>query len=81
MEGAQRALAFIDQSPAQLLDVDRSLVLAAARVKALTGIGYADGFVAASAQLLDSVAVTGDLDFRQAKGEVAVGWLPAAKSQ
>lgn len=78
---AQQALAFIDQSPVQLLDVDRSLALAAARLKAATGMGYADCFVAASAQLLDSTVVTGDLDFRQMEEEVAIEWLPQAKSQ
>lgn len=81
VEAAQQALAFIDQAPVQLLDVDRTLALAAARLKAATGIGYADCFVAASAQLLDSTVVTGDLDFRQAEGEVTVEWLPEPKSR
>jgi uncharacterized protein with PIN domain len=82
VEAAQQTLAFIDQSPVQLMDVDRPLALAAARLKAVTGIGYADCFVAASAQLLDSTVVTGDLDFRHTEGEVAVEWLlPQTKSR
>lgn len=76
MEAAQQALAFVDQSAGQLLDVDRFLALAAARLKAVTGIGYAHSFVATSAQLLGSTAVTDDLDFRQTEGDVAVEWLP-----
>jgi ribonuclease VapC len=79
IEAAQRALAFIDQSPVKLVDVDRSLALAAARLKAATGLGYADCFVGACAQLLDAAVVTGDLDFRQVENEVALEWLPATE--
>lgn len=77
IEAAHEALAFIEQSPIRIADVDRSLALLAARLKAATGIGYADCFAAALAQRLSAVLVTGDPDFQQVEDTVSVEWLPA----
>ena len=79
LQAAQEALAGIDQSPIQMVDVDRPLTLAAARLKAATGVGYADCFVAALAQHLGAAVVTGDPDFRQIEGVVSIEWLPGAE--
>jgi ribonuclease VapC len=74
-DGTIRGLAAIDASPIKVVDVDRSLALHAARLKAATGAGYLDCFVAALAQRLGSTVLTGDPDF-EAFSEVAVEWLP-----
>ena len=76
IDAAHEALAFIEQSPIRTAHVDRSLALLAARLKAATGIGYADCFAAALAQQLNAVLVTGDPDFQQVEDTVPVEWLP-----
>ena len=81
IEAAHEALAFIEQSPIQTADVDRSLALLAARLKAATGIGYADCFAAALAQQLGAVLVTGDPDFQQVEHIVSVEWLAPLESR
>jgi len=81
LEASQEALAAVDQLPIEIVDVDRALALSAARLKAASGIGYADCFVAALAQRLDAAVVTGDLDFRQVEHLVAVEWLQSADTQ
>lgn len=75
IEAAQQALALVDQTPIQIIDIDRTIALRAARLKADSGIGYADCFVAACAQRLDATIVTGDPDFKQIEGSVAIEWL------
>ncbi len=81
MEAAQEALAFVDQSPIEIVEVDRSLALNAARLKATTGMGYVDCFVAGCAQRLDAAVVTGDPDFRRVEDLVAIEWLPGAEEE
>ena len=78
---AVRALGAIDAAPIEIVDVDRPLALQAARLKASTGLGYLDCFVAALAQRLGAPVVTGDPDFAKLEGVVPVEWLPAAESQ
>ena len=80
VEAAQQALAFIDQSPIETHEVDRPLALSAARLKAASGIGYADCFAAALAQRLGGAIVTGDPDFRQLEDQVVVEWLPVTEA-
>jgi ribonuclease VapC len=55
------------------------LALAAAYLKGLHPISYADCFAAALAQQLDAAVVTGDPDFRQLEGRVAIEWLPGGE--
>ena len=78
LEASQKALAAADQLPIEILEVDRTLALSAARLKAASGIGYADCFVVALAQRLGGAVVTGDPDFRQFEHLVAVEWLGPA---
>lgn len=81
LEASQEVLAAVDQFPIEIVEVDRPLALSAARLKAGTGVGYADCFVGALAQRLDGTILTGDPDFRQIADVVPVEWLPTAKSQ
>ena len=81
LEASQEALAAADQLPIEVVEVDRPLALSAARLKAVSGIGYADCFTAALAQRLDAAVVTGDPDFRQIEHLVAVEWLQSGDAQ
>ena len=53
----------------------RVLIPKALRVKYWHRISYADAFAAALAQQLAAPVVTGDPEFRDIEGEVAVEWL------
>ena len=73
---ALATLARLDQLPIQQQPVDRSLVLAAASLKAHHAISYADAFAAALAQQLQVPVVTGDPEFQKVTTLVEVLWLP-----
>ena len=76
---AQQTLSLIDSYPIEILDVDRQSALSAARLKGMYKMSYADCFVTALAQRLDATVVTGDPDFQQLQGQVAIEWLPTAQ--
>ncbi len=76
----QRAIAAMDQLPMSVVDADRKLMLAAARVKAHHGISYADAFAVALAQARQATVLTGDPEFRKVEALVAIDWLPAHKT-
>lgn len=71
-------LAAFDQLSIQLVEIDRPLALAAARLKASTSMGYADCFAASLARRLGATVLTGDRDFAAVQGMVPVEWLPLA---
>ena len=75
---AQRALAALDQLPIQVQPAERSVVLAAARLKARHPISYADAFAVVAAQEHRAVLVTGDPEFKslETDGLLKVEWLP-----
>ncbi len=81
LEESQAVLAAVDQLPIAIVEIDRPLTLAAAKLKAASGIGYADCFVGALAQHVGGTIVTGDPDFRQIEDVVPVQWFPTAESQ
>ena len=74
---AIRTLAAIDQLPLHIEPVSRTLMLAAAHLKASNAISYADAFAAATAQEFDCVLLTGDPEFRTLAraGFIKVEWL------
>ena len=75
---AQKVLAAIDQLPLQIMPATRTAVIAAAHIKALYPISYADSFAAAAAQQHNGVLLTGDPEFRKIEktGLVEMEWLP-----
>jgi ribonuclease VapC len=77
---AQRVIATLDQLPITLVDADRTLTLAAAKVKAHHGISYADAFAVALAQASQAAVLTGDPEFRKVDALVAIDWLPTDKT-
>ncbi len=81
LEASQGVLAAVDQLPIEVVEIDRSLALLAAQLKAASGIGYADCFAGALAQHLGGSIVTGDPDFHEIEDVVPIQWFPAAESQ
>lgn len=72
---AQRAIAALDQLPITLVDADRKLTLAAAKVKAHHRVSYADSFAVALAQSHRAAVLTGDPEFRAVTELAPVEWL------
>lgn len=72
---AQRVIAALDQLPMVVVDADRTLTLAAAKVKAQHSISYADALAVALAQWHHAVVLTGDPEFRKVEDLVSVEWL------
>ncbi len=74
---AQETLARIDELPIDIVDVDRTLTLAAAHLKMDCPIAYADCFAAALSQIKNATLVTGDSEFRKIKPDcnVRIEWL------
>ena len=72
---AQEVLAMVEQLPIEILPVDRQTVLAAAHIKAIYPIAYADAFVITAAQSHDGTVLTGDPEFNAVKDIVRVEWI------
>ena len=74
---AQEILARINELPIEIVDVDRTLTLAAAHIKVDCPIAYADCFAAALSQIRNAVLVTGDPEFRKIKPDsgLQIEWI------
>jgi predicted nucleic acid-binding protein len=59
----------------ELVDVSDDLAMAAARIKGIHPISYADCLVAALAQRTSATVLTGDPDFHRLEHLVKVEWL------
>ncbi len=75
-ERVQDVLGKIIEFQIDVVDVDRSLALVAARHKAIFKMSFADCVATALAQRLEAPLVTGDPDFQQVEHLVSVEWLP-----
>jgi predicted nucleic acid-binding protein len=71
---AHEVVARIDILPVTLRGVDRTLVHAAAALKAQHPIAYGDAFAAATASTLQLPLVTGDPEFRHLEAQVKILW-------
>lgn len=65
----------LDEYPMKLLGVNRKRIRAAARLKSMYRLSYADAFAAALAQELKAMVITGDPEFRTVEGIVSVDWV------
>ncbi len=74
---AQETLARIDELPIEIVNVDRTVTLAAAHLKMDCPIAYADCFAAALSQIKNATLVTGDPEFSKIKPgcNVQIEWL------
>ncbi len=59
----------------ELVDIDWTLTLQAARFKAEKPLSYADCFAAALAKQHDAELVTGDPEFKRLENEIKIHWL------
>ncbi len=75
LPAAQQALAAIDQFPLNVLDADRTRTLAAAHIKALYPVSYADSFAIALGMEVDGHVVTGDPELERVEPVVGVVWI------
>ena len=75
LERGQEILAAIQQLPVEIVSVDQEIALAAAHIKGVHRISYADCIAAALAQKLDAPLLTGDSNFENIN-ELKVEWLP-----
>ena len=75
LSAAQIALNMIEQLPVEVLEATRERVFAAAHIKALHPISYADAFVVAAAQELKATILTGDPEFAAVEKVVNIEWL------
>jgi predicted nucleic acid-binding protein len=73
---ARRAIAAVDQLPITVIEADRRLTFAAARVKAHYRLSYADAFAVALAQQTQAALLTGDPEFRAVEHLITIEWLP-----
>ena len=74
---ALELFAYTDELPIQVIDANRTQILAAAHIKASWPLAYADCFAAALAKLNGAAVVTGDPEFKQLEsdGLISVSWL------
>ena len=69
------ALKTIQTLPITILNIDYSLTLEAARIKAKNKMSYADCFAAASAKLNKANLVTSDKEFKQVEKNIKIYWI------
>ena|SRR5437867_1044976 len=75
LQQAQRAAGIIDQLAIRVVPADRSLVFAAAHIKARYAVSYADAFTIALAKRTGARVMTGDVEFKSVEPEISVQWL------
>jgi uncharacterized protein len=74
-EAAELYLKTISRYPITVVDVDKSLTLEAAKLKANNKMSYADAFAAALAKLQKAKLVTGDKEFKSVENKIGILWL------
>lgn len=74
---AERVLTWLSKQPVALVDANRELTFAAARIKARYALSYADCFAAALAKRLSAQVITGDPEFAVLERDriVEIAWL------
>ncbi len=78
-QGMVEVLNLVADLPIELVDADLPLTVAAARIKAVTPISYADCFAAALALHQQATVITGDREFERLTRLIPVEWLPGAR--
>ena len=73
---AEWVIGLVDHLPIEVAAIDRSLVFAAAHIKARYPIAYADAFAVALARRLGGTLLTGDPEFRRVQDFIPIEWLP-----
>jgi ribonuclease VapC len=74
-EKLRTMLAFLEATALEVTAVDREQVFAAAHIKALYPLAYADAFAVALTRELNAILLTGDPEFKALSGFIAVEWM------
>lgn len=72
---AEKVMHQFESYAIQLVDANKELTYAAAKLKADYRIAYADCFAGALSAEIDAPLVTGDPDFKKLANEIAVEWI------
>ena len=74
-ERAEVALNALLQLPLEIVPADLKLSLAAAELKAIHSLSYADAFAAALTKMNNGSLVTGDKEFKALSGEIKIKFI------
>lgn len=72
---AEHAIALLKTYPIQWVEINEKNVFAAAELKALHPIAYADCFVATIALQNRATVITGDPEFKELEKKISIEWL------
>jgi ribonuclease VapC len=72
---AEEIMGIVAQLPIIEVNPTREIILSAARLKAKTGVAYADCFAASTAIERKGIVVTGDSEFKKLEKIVKVLWI------
>ncbi len=75
IEKANETIFIIEQLPISIIDADKALTIAAAKLKANHSVSYADCFAAALGIQKKAKVITGDPEFKKLGENVSVEWL------
>lgn len=70
-----QVLGTLEATKIDIIPVERSLALAAARIKAAHPLAYADAFAAALAMAEEATLVTGDPEFKPLEKSLQIQWI------
>ncbi|MDQ7053124.1 MAG: type II toxin-antitoxin system VapC family toxin [candidate division KSB1 bacterium] len=73
---AQEFVTTLSSLPVEIVNVEKSLALLAAQIKAKTPISLGDCFCAATAMQFEASLMTGDLEFKKLEDQIDIYWLP-----
>lgn len=65
----------LDEYPMKLVGVNRKRIRAAARLKSMYRLSYADAFAGALAQEFKATVITGDPEFKVIENLVSIDWI------
>ncbi len=74
-EKLRTVLAYLEESPMNIVPVTKEQVFAAAHFKARYPIAYADAFAATLAKELSATLLTGDPEFQVINDQITIEWL------
>jgi predicted nucleic acid-binding protein len=74
-----QVLASLARTAMEFVPVERGVALAAAHIKAMHPIAYADAFAAALAEGTGAILITGDPEFEQLQDTLRIQWVPRSE--
>lgn len=72
---ADLVLKTIERYPIKIIDVEKTITLEAAKIKAFNKMSYADAFAAALTKEKKASLVTGDAEFKTVEDKIKIKWI------